>query len=54
MHVIKLEVTNYGPFKGTHSIDLTPSVYGIVGRHNDDPGRSNWLGKSFCLSLHCT
>lgn len=49
MHVTLIEVTNYGPFKGRHRIRLTPSVYGIVGRHDSDPGRSNWLGKSWVL-----
>lgn len=49
MHVVKLEVSNYGPFKGVHLIELGPTVYGVVGRHADDPGRSNWLGKSWVL-----
>lgn len=49
MHVVLIEVTNYGPFKGRHRIKLEPSVYGIVGRHAADPGRSNWLGKSWAL-----
>ena len=49
MHVIEIYVENYGPFKGKHTIALGPTVYGIVGRHDDDPGRSNWLGKSWAL-----
>lgn len=49
MHVVWLKVNNYGPFKGIHNIALGASVYGIIGRHADDPGRSNWLGKSWIV-----
>ncbi|MCK5642739.1 MAG: hypothetical protein KAJ19_18160 [Gammaproteobacteria bacterium] len=51
MHVIEICVEDYGPFKGKHTIKLAPSVYGVIGRHDDDPGRSNWLGKSWALGL---
>ena len=33
-------------FRGEHKIDLGPKAYTITARHDDDPQRSNWSGKS--------
>lgn len=49
MHVVELRLTNWVRYKGTHKLRFEPSVYGIVARHCDDEGRSNWLGKTSIL-----
>lgn len=51
MYVNYLTGENYGPFKGKFGIPLQPNVYGVIGRHHADPGRSNWLGKSWALGM---
>lgn len=49
-YVARIELDNWGPFKGDHAIDLKPTVYAVVATHEDDPERSNWIGKTWFLS----
>jgi DNA repair exonuclease SbcCD ATPase subunit len=50
MHITQLTLRNFGPFKGRHTVDLEPEVYAVMAQHQDDPDRSNWLGKSTFLA----
>lgn len=50
MHVVRISVANFGPFKGGQKLVVGPTVYGIVARHQSDAGRSNWLGKSWAMN----
>ncbi len=45
-----LELHNWGPFKGTHTLDLEATVYAVQAKHESDPDRSNWIGKTWFLS----
>ena len=45
----ELDVTNVGPYAGSHHLDLVDDVYAVVAQHQDNPERSNWLGKSTLL-----
>ncbi len=49
-YVAKLELHNFGPFKGTHTLELGPTVYAVVAQHEEDVDRSNWIGKTWFLS----
>ncbi len=49
MHIAELTLHNWGPYQGTHTINLEPTVYAVVAMHSDDPDRSNWIGKSWFL-----
>ena len=49
-YVVELELHNFGPFRGTHTLELGPTVYAVVAQHEDDPERSNWVGKTWFLS----
>ena len=49
-HVVTLELMNWGPFRGLHTLELDPTVYAVVAQHEDDPDRSNWIGKTWFLS----
>lgn len=51
MHPTRLTFENIGPFRGKHTIDLSDGVYSIVAQHEDNPERSNWVGKSSFLWL---
>lgn len=46
-HLVGVRITNFGPFRGEHELDLGPGCYGVTARHADDERRSNGLGKSF-------
>lgn len=46
MRLSSLTLHNFGPFRGTHTIELTDTVYAVVAKHADDEERSNWLGKT--------
>lgn len=39
-------MTNFGRFRGDHELPLQAGVYAVVAQGDDDPRRSNWLGKS--------
>lgn len=45
----RLEITNWGPFRGTHRLELGPGAYAITARHESDARRSNAVGKSMLL-----
>lgn len=49
-HITGIRLENWGPFKGEHVLELEPTIYSITAEHEDDPERSNWLGKSFFLN----
>lgn len=50
MHIIRIELHNFGPFAGHQAVDLQPIAYAVTARSSEDPSRSNWLGKSTFLS----
>jgi len=50
VRVARITLRNWLTFRGTHSVDLGPGVYGVVARLEADAGRSNWLGKSSFLA----
>ena len=47
---IRLQLKNYGPFRGEHKLELQPLIYSITARDASDPERSNWIGKSWLMS----
>lgn len=50
MRISRIELTNYGPFRGLHTIDLASTgvdVFAVTARHESDEERSNWSGKSY-------
>lgn len=49
--IIRLEMSNCGPFRGEHSITLGEGAYAIVATHEEDATRSNGVGKSFILEM---
>ncbi len=49
-YITALTMHNWGPFKGTHSLELDATVYAVVAEHETDPERSNWMGKTWFLS----
>lgn len=49
MHIRQLSLTNWGPYYDEHTIDLRDTVYAVQAEHEEDPDRSNWLGKSWFL-----
>lgn len=49
MHVTKLQLSSWGPYRGDHELELSPTVYGVLAKHDRDQRRSNWLGKSWLL-----
>jgi DNA repair exonuclease SbcCD ATPase subunit len=50
MIIRTIVIENWGPYRGYHVLDLSNKVYGIIGKHESDEGRSNWLGKTWFLS----
>ena len=51
MYPVELAFENVGPYAGQHLLPLTDSVYAVLARHERNPERSNWLGKSTLLWL---
>jgi DNA repair exonuclease SbcCD ATPase subunit len=49
VRITRIEITNWRCFRSKHSIDLDSGAHAIVARHETDPDRSNWLGKSTFL-----
>lgn len=45
----RITLHNFGPFRGTHSIELDADVYAVVAKHEADEDRSNWIGKTTWL-----
>lgn len=46
-----LVLHNVGPFRGKHILKFKSSVYAVIAKHDEDPGRSNRSGKSFLLEM---
>lgn len=49
-HVARLELRNWGPYRGDHVLDLGPEVYAVVARYDSNAERSNAAGKTWLLS----
>lgn len=49
MYLTKLTLENWGPYYGRQEIALTDTVYAVKAAMDDDPERSNWIGKSWFL-----
>lgn len=49
MKVERIKLKNWMRFRGEHELVLGPGVHSVVARHEQDAGRSNWLGKSSLL-----
>lgn len=49
--ITRIEFLNCGPFRGTHRIELGEGAYAFVAVHEDDPKKSNGVGKSFVLEM---
>ncbi len=49
-HAVAIELHNWFSFRGEHRIELGPGVYAVQARMEDDPERSNGLGKSSLLN----
>jgi len=49
LYVKTIRLMNWQRFRGRHEIPLEPTVYAITAEHEEQPGRSNWLGKSTLL-----
>lgn len=49
MYPNHITIENYGPYKGRNSLELSDTVYAIVAQHENNPDRSNWIGKSTFL-----
>lgn len=49
LYPTELRVKNLYCFKGEHSVALEPTVYAVMAQADDNPERSNWLGKSTLL-----
>ena len=55
MYPVRIVVENVGPYVGRHELDLADSVYAVTAQHENNPERSNWLGKStllWCLAAY--
>lgn len=49
MYIQTIELENWVRFQGIQRLSLEPVVYGVTACQNDNPNRSNWLGKSSFL-----
>jgi DNA repair exonuclease SbcCD ATPase subunit len=49
LYPAELRLKNLYCFKGEHSVALEPTVYAVMAQADDNPARSNWLGKSTLL-----
>lgn len=47
MHVVRIDLLNYGPYHGEHRLVLGPGAYSISARHEAARERSNWSGKTW-------
>lgn len=46
MIVVGITMENWACFRGRHERDFRLGVHAVAARHEEDPDRSNWLGKS--------
>lgn len=51
LYVKGIEGANFGPYKGPFRLALGEGVHAVVARHEEDDDRSNWIGKSWFLSM---
>jgi DNA repair exonuclease SbcCD ATPase subunit len=49
LYITSIRVVNWQRFQGQNKIDLEQSVYALTAEHEEQSGRSNWLGKSSLL-----
>jgi len=49
MYIQSLTLKNWGPYYGSHHLDLESKVYAVQAAGEDEPERSNWFGKSWFL-----
>lgn len=49
LYPVEIEITNLYCFKGRHTVKLDQTVYAVLAQAEDNPARSNWLGKSTFL-----
>lgn len=49
MRIVGLRLVNWGRYRGIHELELGAGAYAVLARHEQDQGRSNWLGKSWLL-----
>ena len=47
MFIQEITMHNWGPYYGTHTLKLRDTVYAVQAMHENDPERSNWIGKSW-------
>lgn len=50
LYPVELQVENLYCFRGKHTLQLEPTVYAVLAQAEDNPARSNWLGKSTLLT----
>lgn len=50
MIIKSITLENWGPFSGINKVELSDTIYAVVGNHISDEGRSNWIGKTWFLS----
>jgi DNA repair exonuclease SbcCD ATPase subunit len=49
MHIAKVVIENFGPYRGRHALELGPMAYGVTARFEDDSEKSNTGGKTSLL-----
>lgn len=47
--IVRAEIENFGPFRGSHHLDLGEGTFAIVGHREGDELSSNWVGKTTLL-----
>ena len=49
MHLTRIELANWLPYKGVQTLNLDPVCYAVVAEVEGEEGRSNWSGKTALL-----
>lgn len=50
LHPIRLKMANFYCYRGEQEVNLGGNVYAVVAQAEDNPERSNWLGKTTLLT----
>lgn len=50
LYIDRIELTNFGPYRGHHDVQLGEGVHAVVASRDGDLEKSNWVGKSWFLS----
>lgn len=50
LYPVEVTIENFYCFRGKHTLKLGPKVYAVLAQAEDNPARSNWLGKSSLLA----